>query len=158
LAAVWLISGSIKASNSAQTYLAVQAYDVLPADAVRPVATIVPLLELTLGVFLLVGLGTRIFAAISAVVLLVFIAAIAQSWARGLSIDCGCFGGGGQVSSDQTEYPREIAVDVGYLILAGWLLIRSSTLVSVDRWLGWGQKKSSTPHDENSDEAKPEGT
>src|SRR6185312_1991678 len=37
LAAVWLVSGSIKAAHPAQTYLAVQAYRALPAGTVSPV-------------------------------------------------------------------------------------------------------------------------
>jgi uncharacterized membrane protein YphA (DoxX/SURF4 family) len=135
LAAVWLISGAVKASDPNQTYIAVQAYDLLPAGAVSAVAGAVPFLELALGVLLLVGLGTRITAAVSALVLLAFIVAVAQSWARGLTIDCGCFGGGGQVEAGDTQYPLEIARDVGFLVLAGWLLVRPRTLLTVDGWL-----------------------
>ncbi len=135
LAAVWLVSGSIKVSDLNQTYVAVQAYDVLPAGAVSVVAGAVPFLELALGVLLLVGLGTRLTAAVSAVVLLAFIVAVAQSWARGLTIDCGCFGGGGQVAAGDTRYPQEIARDVGFLVLTGWLLVRPRTLFALDGWL-----------------------
>jgi uncharacterized membrane protein YphA (DoxX/SURF4 family) len=135
LAAVWLVSGFIKASDLNQTYIAVQAYDLLPAGAVSAVAGAVPFLELALGVLLLLGLGTRLTAVVSAVVLLAFIGAVAQAWARGLSIDCGCFGGGGQVSSGDTSYPQEIARDIGFLVLAGWLIVRPRTLFAMDGWL-----------------------
>ena len=135
LAAVWLVSGSVKASDLNQTYIAVQAYDVLPAGAVSVVAGAVPFLELALGVLLLVGIGTRLTAAVSAVVLLAFIGAVAQAWARGLSIDCGCFGGGGRVSAGDTAYPQEIARDIGFLVLAGWLIVRPRTLFGMDGWL-----------------------
>ncbi|GLY71077.1 MauE/DoxX family redox-associated membrane protein [Amycolatopsis taiwanensis] len=139
LAAVWLISGSIKISDPGQTYLAVKAYDLLPDGLVHPVATGLPLLELALALFLLLGLGTRIAAAVSAVVLVLLIAAVAQSWARGLTIDCGCFGGGGQVAAGQTQYPQEIARDVGFLILAGWLTVRARTRFALDGWLRSGR-------------------
>jgi uncharacterized membrane protein YphA (DoxX/SURF4 family) len=132
LAAVWLISGGIKVSDPNQTFVAVQAYDVLPSGMVRVVAGAVPFLELVLGVLLLVGLSTRLVAVLSAVVLLAFIGAVAQSWARGLSIDCGCFGGGGQVSSGDTKYPQEIARDIGFLVLAAWLIVRPRTKLSLD--------------------------
>lgn len=135
LAAVWLISGSIKVSDLNQTYIAVQAYDLLPTGTVSIVAGAVPFLELALGVLLLLGLGTRLTAAISAVVLLAFIGAVAQSWARGLTIDCGCFGGGGEVAAGDTQYPQEIARDLGFLVLAGWLLVRPRTLLALDGWL-----------------------
>lgn len=139
LAAVWLTSGSIKLIDPGQTFLAVRAYDVLPTGIVHPVAFALPLLELALGLFLLTGLGTRIAAAISAVVLLLLIAAIAQSWARGLTIDCGCFGGGGQVAAGQTRYPQEIARDVGFLALASWLVVRPWTKIAFDGWLHAGR-------------------
>ena len=136
LATVWLISGGIKVSDPNQTYIAVHAYDLLPGGVVSPVAAAVPFLELALGVLLLTGLGTRLVAVVSAVVLLAFIAAVAQSWARGLTIDCGCFGGGGQVSAGDTRYPQEIARDVGFLVLAGWLTVRPRTMLSLDGMLG----------------------
>ena len=136
LATVWLISGGIKVSDPNQTYIAVQAYDLLPHGVVSVVAAAVPFLELALGVLLLVGLGTRLVAVISALVLVAFIGAVAQSWARGLSIDCGCFGGGGQVAPGQTRYPQEIARDVGFLLLAGWLVARPRTLLAFDGVFG----------------------
>lgn len=139
LASVWLISGSIKITDPGQTLLAVRAYDVLPDGMVHPVAFALPLLELALGVFLLAGLGTRIAAAVSATVLLLLIAAIAQSWARGLTIDCGCFGGGGQVAAGETRYPQEIARDIGFLALASWLVVRPWTRVAFDGWLRSGR-------------------
>ena len=98
LAAVWLVSGTLKAIDLDQTVVAVRAYDVLPRAAVDVVAAVLPLLEIALGLLLLVGIGTRLVAVASAVLLLVFIAGVTQAWARGLSIDCGCFGGGGAVA------------------------------------------------------------
>ena len=138
LAAVWLVSGGIKASDPNQTYIAVRAYDLLPDGMVSPVAAAVPFLELALGVLLLVGLGTRLTAVFSGLVLLAFIGAVAQSWARGLTISCGCFGGGGEVAAGQTDYPQEIARDIGFLLLAAWLTLRPRTAFSLDRLLGIG--------------------
>ncbi|MFJ8913967.1 MauE/DoxX family redox-associated membrane protein [Amycolatopsis sp. NPDC102389] len=136
LAAVWLISGALKISDPGQTYIAVQAFDVLPDGLVRPVAIGMPLVELALGLFLLAGFVTRWVSVLSVLLLAVLIAAIAQSWARGLSIDCGCFGGGGQIAADQTAYPQEIARDLGFALLGVWLIVRPRTWLSVDGWLG----------------------
>ncbi|CAM3341893.1 MauE/DoxX family redox-associated membrane protein [Kibdelosporangium persicum] len=135
LAAVWIVSGAIKAADLNQAYIAVQAYDLLPKGSVSLVAAAVPFLELALGVLLVVGLGTRLVAVLSVVVLIGFIIAISQAWARGLTIDCGCFGGGGQVAAGQTAYPEEIARDIGFLVLAGWLIVRPRSLLSMDSWL-----------------------
>ena len=95
LAAVWLVSGTLKAIDLDQTVVAVRAYDVLPRGAVDVVAAVLPFLEIALGLLLLFGIGTRLVAVVSGVLLLTFMAGVTQAWARGLSIDCGCFGGGG---------------------------------------------------------------
>jgi uncharacterized membrane protein YphA (DoxX/SURF4 family) len=136
LAAVWLISGGLKVADPEQTYVAVQAYDVLPAGIAGAVAAALPFVEIALGILLLAGLGTRLVAAASLVLLAAFIAGVAQAWARGLSIDCGCFGGGGAVASAQTRYPQEIARDLGFVLLAGWLVTRPRTLLALDSRLG----------------------
>ena len=54
--------------------------------------------------------------------LLVFIAGVISAAARGLSIDCGCFGGGGTSQAGQTAYTAEILRDLGFLVLAGYLI------------------------------------
>lgn len=123
LAAVWLISGAVKFVDPTQTEVAVRAYQLLPESLVRPVASTLPMLEIALGLLLLIGLGVRVAAIVSAVVLVVLIAVIVSVWARGLSIDCGCFGGGGTADVDGWDYAREIARDVGFLALAGWLIV-----------------------------------
>ncbi|MFB9387293.1 MauE/DoxX family redox-associated membrane protein [Pseudonocardia petroleophila] len=132
LAAVWLLSGVPKALDPDQTYVAVRAYDVLPTLGVELVAGILPWLEIALAVLLLLGLGTRAAAVVSAVLLLVFVAGVSQAWARGLSIDCGCFGGGGQVEPGQTAYVEELLRDTGFMVLAAWLVVRPRTLFAVD--------------------------
>jgi uncharacterized membrane protein YphA (DoxX/SURF4 family) len=135
LAAVWLISGGIKAADPDQTYVAVRAYDVLPTAGVEVVAALLPWLELALGALLVAGIGTRLVAVLSAVLLLAFVAGVTQAWARGLSIDCGCFGGGGAVESGETTYVQELLRDAGFLVMAGWLIARPRTLFALDdRW------------------------
>jgi uncharacterized membrane protein YphA (DoxX/SURF4 family) len=80
---------------------------------------------------LIVGFGVRASAAAAGVFLIVFIAAVSSAWARGLSIDCGCFGGGGQVAPGQTKYLQEILRDVGLLLLAGWLWLSPASKFAV---------------------------
>jgi uncharacterized membrane protein YphA (DoxX/SURF4 family) len=132
LAAVWLVSGTLKAVDPDQTVVAVRAYDVLSRGAVDAVAAVLPFLEIGLGLLLLLGIGTRLVAVVSALLLLVFLAGVGQAWARGLAIDCGCFGGGGAVAPGATAYLQEILRDTGFLALAAWLVARPHTLLSVD--------------------------
>ncbi|MDH6288958.1 MauE/DoxX family redox-associated membrane protein [Rhodococcus sp. NM-2] len=123
LAAVWLVSGALKVADPAQTIIAVRAYQLLPEDLVRPVANTLPFFEIALGLLLLIGLAVRATAAVSAVLLLGLIGVIVSVWARGLSIDCGCFGGGGAADVNGWDYTKEILRDVGFLALAVWLIV-----------------------------------
>jgi uncharacterized membrane protein YphA (DoxX/SURF4 family) len=135
LAGVWLVSGYLKAVDPRTTVVAVRGYQIFPESLVVPFASVLPYLEIALGLLLLVGLATRLAAVLSAVVLVAFIAGVISAAARGLSIDCGCFGGGGDVAAGQTAYVQEILRDLGFLALAGYLVIRPETPVSVDRWV-----------------------
>ena len=124
LAAVWLISGGLKFLDPVQTKIAVRAYQLLPESLVGPVATALPLVEIVLGLLILVGLAVRVSAAVSVVILTVLIAVIISVWARGLSIDCGCFGGGGGAADvGAWDYLKEILRDLGFMALAVWLLV-----------------------------------
>ncbi len=128
LAAVFLVSGVLKAVDPDATYVAVRAYDVLPRAAVAVVAAVLPWLEIALGLVLLAGLATRVAAVAAAGLLLVFVVGVTQAWVRGLAIDCGCFGGGGAVDPDETTYGQELLRDAAFLLMAGWLVVRPATL------------------------------
>lgn len=132
LAAVFAVAGVTKAADPAAAAQVVQAYQILPPDVARLVGFGLPFVELALAVLLLAGFATRFAAAVSAVLVLVFLAAVAAAWARGLSIDCGCFGGGGQVNPAATRYAREIARDLGLLALAGFLVAAPRTRFALD--------------------------
>lgn len=136
LAAVWIVAGGAKVGDLAASGRAVNAYDVMPYDLAKVIGAALPFVELALGVLLLVGLATRLAAGVSAALLVVFIAGITQAWARGLQIDCGCFGSGGQLAAGQSpSYGPEILRDLGFLALAGFLLIWPLTRLSIDSWL-----------------------
>jgi len=75
-------------------------------------------------------------AVLSAVLLLAFIVGIASAWGRGLSIDCGCFGGGGGPSENpEAKYPWELARDFGLLLFSGWLIRRPRSPWALDNRL-----------------------
>ena len=134
VAAVFLVSGGLKASDPRETVVAVRGYDLLPESLVTAVAATLPYLEIAVGVLLLLGLATRLAAILGAVLLIVFIAGVISAAARGLSIDCGCFGGGGAVDPGQTAYVGEVLRDLGLLVLSAYLVYRPDTPLSVDRW------------------------
>ncbi|QNE22286.1 DoxX family membrane protein [Kribbella qitaiheensis] len=121
LGGVMVVAGALKVTDPETATQAVRAYDLLPTALDAPVGLILPFLEIAIGLLLIVGFGVRWAAFAAGVFMVVFIAAVSSAWARGLAIDCGCFGGGGQVAPGQTKYLQEILRDVGLLVLAGWL-------------------------------------
>ncbi|MQA32320.1 MauE/DoxX family redox-associated membrane protein [Modestobacter roseus] len=118
LGVVLVVAGALKMPDPAAAERAVRAYRLLPEELVSLVAFGLPVLEIAAGLALLAGVFVRTAAIAGAVLMAVFIAAIASAWARGLQIDCGCFGGGGEVAAGQTAYPGEIARDTALLLVA----------------------------------------
>jgi uncharacterized membrane protein YphA (DoxX/SURF4 family) len=132
---VWIVAGSLKLPDPAESVRAVRAYRLLPEATVHAVGYGLPFLEITVGLLLVLGLGTQVAAAISAFLLVLFIVGISTAWARGLQIDCGCFGGGGYAANAADRYPWEIARDTGLLLGSLFLVVWPRTKVSVDGWL-----------------------
>jgi uncharacterized membrane protein YphA (DoxX/SURF4 family) len=133
---VWVVAGALKIPDPTESVRAVRNYRILPEAAVPLVGHSLPVLEILVGVCLLLGLLVRANAVLSCVLLLAFIAGIASAWARGLSIECGCFGGGGGTLEDYaSKYPWEIARDVGLLLASGWLVLRPRSPWALDNRL-----------------------
>jgi uncharacterized membrane protein YphA (DoxX/SURF4 family) len=133
---VWLVAGVVKLPDPGANVRAVRAYQLLPESVVPLVGHALPVLEILLGACLLLGLLTRAVSVLSVLVLAGFVVGISSAWARGLSIECGCFGGGaGPAENAQAAYPWEIGRDVGLLLLSGWLAWRPRTPWAIDNRL-----------------------
>lgn len=114
---------------------AVRAYRLLPEAVVPLVGTALPYLELVLAVVLIAGVFTR-WAAIAWLVMMAgFVFGVAWAWAKGYSIDCGCFGGGGDVAEGTTDYPGHMLERAGFVALGVFLLIFPRTTLSLDAWM-----------------------
>jgi uncharacterized membrane protein YphA (DoxX/SURF4 family) len=136
LAGVFLVAGALKVTDLDANSRAVIAYELMPNDVAIWVGRLQPFFEIGLGLFLLVGLATRIAAWIAAGVLVVFIAGISSAWARGLNIECGCFNKGGQLAPGETpNYLPSILWDVFYLAMAIFLILYPVSRFSLDGWL-----------------------
>jgi uncharacterized membrane protein YphA (DoxX/SURF4 family) len=134
LGGVFLVAGVLKAIDPQASVSAVRAYQLLPTSFVTIVGWGLPFLEIALGLLLLAGIATRAVAAAAAILLLIFMAGVVSVAARGLSIDCGCFGGGGEVAPGQTAYGMELVRDTGLLLLALWLVWKPRSRFTLDRF------------------------
>jgi uncharacterized membrane protein YphA (DoxX/SURF4 family) len=133
---VWVVAGALKLPDPTENVRAVRAYRLLPEGLVPLVGHGLPVLEIVVGGCLVLGLLTRLMAALSAVMLTAFVVGIASAWGRGLSIECGCFGGGaGPAANAQAKYPWEIVRDVGLFVLSAWLVWRPRTRWATDNRL-----------------------
>lgn len=134
LAGVLLYAGGVKLFEAHGARDAINAYRIFPPSWAPTLGYLLPLLEVGLGLLLLVGLFTRISALITAILMLAFVAGIASVWSRGYSIDCGCFGGGGDISPEgrASRYTQEILRDLLFAGLGFWLVKWPTTRLSLE--------------------------
>ncbi|MGD7733864.1 DoxX family protein [Propionibacteriaceae bacterium G57] len=130
-----LVAGLLKIGNLEDSVLSVRAYQLLPFDMSKWVGYALPPLEILLGLLIVAGIATRWTALLGSLVMVAFMFGIASAWARGLSIDCGCFGTGGLVNPEQTKYPQELARDALFLLAGVWLVVRPRSVFAVDNLL-----------------------
>ncbi|WP_457208270.1 MauE/DoxX family redox-associated membrane protein [Nocardioides sp. P5_C9_2] len=143
---VWIAAGLLKLPDPAGSVRAVRAYDLLPESVVPTIGHVLPILEVVVGLCLVLGLLTRAMAVVSALLFVAFIIGIASAWARGLQIECGCFGGGGELAGASSKYPGEIARDVGLLLASSWLVVRPRSRWSLDTLIS--PTRSGTSHED----------
>ena len=133
LGGVLLAAGALKIGNLQKSAMAVRAYEMLPVELANFLGYALPWIEIGMGLLLIVGASVKICGLLGSLTMLAFIIAIAQAWARGLSIDCGCFGGGGTIDPEDTKYQSEIIRDIGLLAMGVFLYYFPKGKLSLDR-------------------------
>lgn len=135
LGVLWLWSGWSKLHDPRVFVQTVRAYDATPEWLSKAVGYGLPVLEICLGLLLIVGVAVRIAAIVSAALFFVFLVGLVQAAARDISLQCGCFSGGG-LTTGPTHYILDILRDIGMLVLSGYLIMWSMTRVSIEEFLG----------------------
>jgi len=130
-AAVWLTAGFAKIVDLGHFHDQVEQYRLLPNALEAPFAYTLPFLEVLVGLYLLVGLLTRVAAIAACVLMILFLVAQGQAWARGLVLDCGCFGSIAHEKVGATTIARDVALGLPSLVMAIW----PARLLSLDRLL-----------------------
>ena len=120
---------------------AILAYRIpgLSVDLADVLGLLLPAGEVLLAVALLAGIGVRVSALLTGLLMAGFIVGIISVWVRGYSIDCGCFGGGGDVSEAgrHARYTQEVLRDLLFMGAAVrlWLHPRSAWALQAVRGL-----------------------
>lgn len=134
LAGVMGVAGVIKLLEPHGARDAILAYRLLPPSWAPVLGYLLPGVEVCIAVLLFVGLFVRISAVVSTVLMAMFIFGIASVWVRGYSIDCGCFGGGGELNPEGKDlrYATEIARDTVLALVGLWLIKWPRTAFAVE--------------------------
>jgi uncharacterized membrane protein YphA (DoxX/SURF4 family) len=135
LGVVLIVAGALKVTSPASSAIAVRAFQILPYDFAGYVGYALPVVEIVVGLLLVCALFTRAAAVVGALLMVGFLIGIISAWARGLSIDCGCFGGGGTIGAAQTQYGKDVLRDGALAACAAWLIVRPGTALGLDHRL-----------------------
>lgn len=135
MAGVLIFAAIPKIQDLPASVRAVRAYRLLPEAVVPLVGNLLPFLELLLAAFLIAGLFTRIASAVWLLMMLGFTVGVVYVWIKGYSIDCGCFGGGGEVAEGTTNYPVHLAERLGFIVLGAYLFAYPRSKFSLEGWM-----------------------
>lgn len=124
MAFVWFKAGLHKVNTYMDTSQSITAYKIFTPEFSGYLATIIGPLEIAGGVLLLLGIFLKQSSKVATIVLILFIIGMGQAWARGLNIECGCFGV--QPSSNPTaaHFATSIARDFLFVFLTVWTIYR----------------------------------
>ncbi len=122
LGGVFIYASLDKIAHPAEFAKAIGNYHVVPFGLENLMALALPWLELIAGICLIAGIMVDGATIMVILMNIVFIFAISQALARGISIECGCF-------SVTTEGGDNIGIqtilrDIGYLVLAAMVWYR----------------------------------
>jgi protein-disulfide isomerase len=135
LGAIWIWAAWSKLGNPRAFVQVVRAFDMTPEWMSKAIGYGLPVLELCIGVLLILGIVTRAAAIVSGLLLFAFLIGLIEASARGLKLECGCFGGGG-TTIGSTHYTLDILRDVGLIAVSAYLVIWPVTRFSIDEFLG----------------------
>jgi len=117
----FVFAGALKMADPAKFVLDVGNYRLVPHELINLMAILIPWIEITAGAFVLAGIWLRAAALVITGLTAMFFTVIVSALARGLNIECGCFGtvGGRHVGL------VNLAVDATLFVLAALLAGRS---------------------------------
>jgi putative oxidoreductase len=97
LSAVFLLAGGLKIAHPAAFFSDLLGFGVpFPEIFLRIVAACLPWLEVFAGAGLLLNVWPETIRPVIAVLCLIFVLMLGQAVARGIDLNCGCFGAGGR--------------------------------------------------------------
>jgi len=117
----FVLAGVLKIAAPARFAVAVGNYRLVPHELINLVAILVPWIEVVAGLCVLAGFWLRSGALIITAMTATFFFVITSALARGLNIECGCFG----TIGGKTIGLQNLAIDLLFFCLAALLMWRT---------------------------------
>lgn len=134
LGTVFIYAGILKMQAPLNFADSIASFQILPAELVNVIAMTLPAFELLVGALLLVGWQKRPASLAVIILTVVFGLALVSALARGIMVDCGCFGSGApSVAKTWVSLGRDVLMGAGALLLYLRELARDERCVSLVR-------------------------
>jgi uncharacterized membrane protein YphA (DoxX/SURF4 family) len=123
IAGIFLYAGIAKVREPwLQFAVSIESFKIVPETWLEPIARILPWCEIALAIALLTGILSRWFSLILTGMLAWFLFIGIRAYAKGLAVDCGCFGSGGG-GIDAKWFAEHVAMlTLGLAVTAGEFL------------------------------------
>jgi uncharacterized membrane protein YphA (DoxX/SURF4 family) len=126
LAGIFLYAGYEKIREPwLQFAVSIEGFKIVPDSLLEPMSKTLPWLEVIAGVGLLVDMLAPWAALATTLMLVVFNTAGTWAYAKGLKVDCGCFGAGSSDGIDAKWFAEHLGMLLlGVVVTAGCFLMR----------------------------------
>lgn len=131
---IFVLAGIAKLMEPIEDFITIgRQWDILPDPLLTWYVIALPWVELVFGILLILGVFTRISAAVLSLTLVSFIIAIVINMVRGRTLnECGCFG---SILHFGSTFGQMLWRDAVLLLLSALAMQVKQPWLSVDRWL-----------------------
>lgn len=130
---VFLYASFDKLLNQEEFSKAIYNYKFLPASLINIFAIVIPYLELVTGLFLIAGIFVRGSSLIVILMLVMFIIALTQAYARGLDINCACFELKNELENANQKSNILLRIVEDILLLAATIIIFIKSKITINK-------------------------
>jgi uncharacterized membrane protein YphA (DoxX/SURF4 family) len=136
IAVIFLYAGIAKVREPwLQFAVSIESFKIVPESWLEPLARDLPWCEIVLGIALIPGILARWFSLIATGMLAWFLFIGIRAVAKGLTVDCGCFGSGGGAIDAKWFVEHAAMLALGLAVTAGEFLRSRSPRRAADSGL-----------------------
>jgi uncharacterized membrane protein YphA (DoxX/SURF4 family) len=105
-----------------QFAVSIESFKIVPDSWLEPIARTLPWCEIALGIALIPGILARWFSLLATGMFAWFLFIGIRAYAKGLTVDCGCFGSGGGAIDAKWFVEHALMLALGLGVTAGEFL------------------------------------